>query len=107
MNNIGKKLKRGDLYAVHTGSYAGEMLLYIKQEKNTCCFLSIPNLINRNIDNPVVIRGIEGKILQYVENVPKYVLKTSIKQYNYNEKANNRRQQPNSPNFLGIKDASS
>jgi hypothetical protein len=98
-------IRPGDIYAVHTGAYAGEMLLCIKVNKAAYCFLSIPNLINRDIDIPVVNNAIETKIIQYIENVPKFVLKTSTEQYKHNEKANNRRKQPNTQNVLGGKDS--
>jgi branched-subunit amino acid transport protein AzlD len=88
MKRANKKPTLGDIYAVHTGSYAGEMLIYIKSETVDYCFLSVPNLINRVIPQIVFDHGRNNNILRYVERVPVYVLKTSTAQYVKNEKTN-------------------
>ncbi len=95
-----KKITPGDIYAVHTGTYAGEMLIYIKSETVDHCFLSIPNMVNRIIPKIIFDHGRNNNILRYVERVPVYVLKTSTAQYVKNEKTNNRREQPCASNVL-------
>ena len=100
-----KKIKPGDVYAVHTGTYAGEMLIYIKSETVDHCFLSIPNMVNRTIPKIVFDHGRNNGILKYVEKIPGFVLKTSTAQYAKNEKINNRRKQPNTQDVLDSKDA--
>jgi hypothetical protein len=85
-------IKEGGIYAVHTGKYAGEMLIFIKSTKVDHCFLSIPNISNRNIPKIVFDRGIKTKIVQFVEEAPKDVLKISKEQYSYNENSHNRLQ---------------
>ena len=77
----------GHVYAVHTGTYAGQMLLYIKKESVDYCFLSIPEMRNFTIPVTIFDHGIKTDIVKYVETVPKYVSKVSIAQYNQNTKA--------------------
>lgn len=93
----------GDIYAVHTGTYAGEMLIYIKSETLDHCFLSIPKMENRVIPKIIFEHGRNNNILRYVERVPKYVLKTSTAQYVKNENTNNRRKQPDTQDVLDSK----
>ena len=83
-----KVVTPGDIYAVHTGTYAGEMLIYIKSKTVDYCFLSIPKMVNRVIPKIIFEHGRNNNILRYVERVPKYVLKTSTAQYVKNEKTN-------------------
>jgi hypothetical protein len=95
-----KKLTLGDIYAVHTGTYAGEMLIYIKSEAVDYCFLSIPKMVNRVVPKIIFDHGRNNNILRYVERAPSYVLKTSTAQYAKNEKTINRREQPHTSNVL-------
>ena len=99
------KLNSGDVYAVHTGEYAGEMLIFIKSIGNDYCFLSVPVMKNRVISKIVFNHGRNSNILRYVERVPSYVITTSTAQYAKNENTNNRRQQPDSQDVLDGKDA--
>lgn len=85
MKTANKVIKPGDIYAVHTGSYAGEMLIYIKSKAVDHCFLSIPKMVNRTIPKIIFEHGRNTDILKYVERAPKYVLKTSTAQYIKNE----------------------
>lgn len=76
----------GYLYAVHTGTYAGQMLLYVNKEAVDYCFLSIPEMKNFTIPRTIFEHGIKTGIVKYVETVPKYVLKVAIAQYKQNSK---------------------
>lgn len=76
----------GYVYAVHTGTYAGQMLLYIKSESVDYCFLSIPEMRNFTIPRAIFEHGVKTGIVKYVETVPKYVLAISTAQYNQNSK---------------------
>ena len=104
MKAVSKKLIPGDVYAVHTGKYAGEMLIFIKSVGNDYCFLSVPVMKNRVISNILFDHGRNSNILRYVERVPSYVIKTSTAQYVKNEKTNNRRKQPDTQDVLDGKD---
>ena len=99
-----KILKIGDIYAVHTGTYAGEMLIYIKNKSVDYCFLSIPKMENRLIPKIIFEHGRNNNIIRYVERAPSYVLKTSTAQYAKNENTNNRRKQPDTQDVLDSKD---
>jgi len=76
----------GQVYAVHTGTYAGQMLLYVDKGSIDYCFLSIPEMRNFTIPRAIFEHGIKTDIVKYVETVPKYVLKVSIAQYKQNER---------------------
>jgi hypothetical protein len=83
--------KEREIYAIETGSYAGEMWIYCGKEKKEpqYNFLSIPLMENRTIDCKTFDDGIESGIVNMVERVPRYVYKVSKKQYDKNEKSNN------------------
>ena len=105
MKKANKKLTPGDVYAVHTGTYAGEMLIFIKSETVDYCFLSVPNLVNRIIPQIVFDHGRNNNILRYVERVPSYVCKTSTAQFIKNEKINHRRKQSDTSDVLDSEDS--
>ena len=98
------KLKQGDISAVHTGTYAGEMLIYIKSVSVDHCFLAIPTMLNRIIPKSAFEHARNTGIIKYVERAPSYVAMTSAEQYKKNENSNHRRQQPDSPYLLDSKE---
>lgn len=75
-------------YAVTTGAYLGEMLVFVKQVNDDYCFLSLPSNINRIIPKEKFDFGIKNNILQFVEHLPKQVYEVTIKQYEKNESNN-------------------
>ena len=85
------KIKEGNIYAIHTGQYAGEMLIFVKSNKTDHCFLSIPLMCNRNIPIIVFERGLSTEVVKFVESAPPYVWEISNKQYIKNEDTHNRR----------------
>ena len=76
----------GHVYAVHTGTYAGQMLLYITRESVDYCFLSIPEMRNFTIPQTIFDHGVKTGIVKYVETLPKYVIKVAVAQYSQNSK---------------------
>lgn len=84
MKIINKTPIAGHVYAVHTGTYAGQMLLYVEKKSVDYCFLSVPEMNNLTIPQTIFEHGIDNNIVKYVETVPKYVLKVSIAQYKHN-----------------------
>lgn len=94
------KFTKGDSYAVHTGTYAGEILIFLKETKDNYCFLSIPNMVNREIPKLVIENARNKGIIKFVERVPTYIVQISNQQYLINEKSNNRREQSNAQNVL-------
>ena len=94
------KLTRGDVYAVETGLYAGEMLIYIKTTDDKHCFLAVPTMENRDVPFSSFDLARNSDIITYVEKVPRYVIKVSTAQYEKNEDTNNRREQPHTSHVL-------
>lgn len=94
------KLTPGDIFAVHTGTYAGEMLLYIDTDILCHNFLSLPNMVNRTVPKKSFELARNNDIIKYVERAPKYVITVSTAQFKQNEKSNNRREQPSTSHVL-------
>lgn len=78
--------KSREVYAVGTGTYVGEMLVYCKQDKDNYFFLSIPKNINRKIPIDKFNFAIENKIAEFAHKLPQDVYKLCYKQFEYNEK---------------------
>ena len=76
------------IYAVTTGQFLGEMLIFIKQVDNMMHFLSVPQNTNRVIPYDKFEFGKQHKILDLVEIAPKLVVETAVKQYLKNESNN-------------------
>jgi hypothetical protein len=83
------KPKAKQIYAVGTGTFVGEMLIYCKQDEENYYFLSIPKNINRKIPKERFDYGIQEKIIEYVKDLPSDVYKICYKQHDYNEKNSN------------------
>tara|TARA_R110000803_G_scaffold90853_3_gene158298 strand:- start:1520 stop:1786 length:267 start_codon:yes stop_codon:yes gene_type:complete len=79
----------GDIYAVHHGQYAGELLIYIKTCNGSHCFLATPTMENREVPIESFDLGRNSDIIKFVEKAPKYVVKISEAQYKNNENSNN------------------
>ena len=73
------------IYAVVTGKYAGEMLVFIKADGTDQCFLSVPKLINRRIPREKFDFAVSEGIVEFVEKAPKKEFKVIRKQYEKNE----------------------
>lgn len=101
-----KKLISGDSYAVHTGTYAGEILIFIESNNVDYCFLAVPNMECRNIPKLIFDNARNKGIIKFVERLPKYIVDVTTQQYKENEKSNNRRKQLCPPNILDSKEHS-
>lgn len=101
-----RKLIPGDSYAVHTGTYAGEILIFIENNNEDYCFLAVPNMECRSIPKLVFDNARNKGIIKFVERLPKYIVGVTTQQYKENEKSNNRREQFNTPNILDSKEHS-
>ena len=77
--------KPPEVYAVGTGTYVGEMLVYCKKDIDNYYFLSIPKNINRIIPIEKFDYAIEHKIAEFAHKLPEPVYKICAKQYQYNE----------------------
>lgn len=72
-------------YAVTTGAYVGEILVYVNNDDIDYKFISIPKNINRNIPKDKFDYGIENKIVDIVEKIPKDIYDLLQKQHEFNE----------------------
>jgi len=82
-------LEPGNTYAVQSGTYAGEMLIYIGKDQLAYNFLVVPTMINRSIPCNTFESAWNSDIIEFVEKVPDYIVQISTVQYNKNEKFNN------------------
>ena len=80
-----KSLKQGDSYAVHTGKYAGEIIIFVKEQKDDFCFLAIPVMENKIISKAIFNHACKHNIVKYVERVPVFVQQTVAQQFTLNE----------------------
>lgn len=85
INKFFKHKHYGKIFAVTKGTYLGEMLVFIKEEKDSFCFLSLPDCTNRKIPKEKFDFGLENGILDFVQTSPADVYKVTIKQYEKNE----------------------
>jgi hypothetical protein len=84
-------MKTGSIYAVSTGTYLGEFFVYIGQAKNKRKFLSLPKMINREIENKNVDHALEKGILEFQEVLPVDIINVCKQQFQQNEKTIHRR----------------
>lgn len=82
--NYKKAPKSREVYAIVTGAFVGEMLVYCKKDQDNYFFLSIPKNVNRTIPIDKFHFGVDNKIAEYVDTLPKKVYNTCFKQYEYN-----------------------
>jgi len=70
--NLVKPAERG-AYAVNTGLYVGEFLVFVKENSKGYCFISLPKLLKRIIPKDKFEVGIKNKIITLVEVLPKNI----------------------------------
>lgn len=76
--------RKGYIYAVTSGKYLGELLVYIERVDNTVSFLTLPDMKNRNIPASNFEFGVKESIVDVVEKLPKNVYNVCKKQYKKN-----------------------
>jgi len=76
-----KELKTGDLFAISTGSYLGEFFVFIERKSSIQYFLSLPKMINRQIDEKQIDHALSTGILEFQENLPDDVKKVCTEQH--------------------------
>lgn len=75
----------GHIYAITTGTYVGEMFVFIDCDEDTYKFISIPKNINRAVPKEKFEFGLDNKIIDYVNKIDDAVLELLHKQFDYNE----------------------
>lgn len=73
----------GNFYVVDAGTYGGDYLLLIEvdEQNKNYKFLALPDMKKRDITFDVFSRGIEYKVVNFIEKLPKKVFKTCKQQY--------------------------
>lgn len=77
----------GAAYAVTTGTYVGEIFVYIREDEKHLHFISIPKLLNREVPHEKFQYAIDNNVIEYVETIPKNEQKMCKAQYEANEKS--------------------
>jgi hypothetical protein len=73
-------------YAVTTGAYVGEIMVFVDKSTEHYNFISIPKNINREIPIGKFHFGLDQSIIDYVEELPDDVFSILEKQFEYNQK---------------------
>lgn len=73
------------VYAVTTGAFVGELLVYMEDAGEEHSFLSLPDMRIRTIPKDKFILGIKEHIVDIVEMLPNDVYKICIAQYKKNK----------------------
>lgn len=92
------------IYVVLEGKYKGEWLVVVKKDDKETTYFSLPDKHIRKIPNKDVEWGLNNKVLEPVDVLPKRVYNVCIAEYNYTatnvNKTFNRREQHSSPGSL-------
>jgi len=80
-------VRRG-FYAVMGGTYGGEFLVYIKENKDLYTFISLPEKKVLDVPKDAFKRGIDNKILDFIDTLPKRVFYTVENEYKQLNKIN-------------------
>lgn len=68
-------IPQGSCYAVLRGDYYGEIFCFFKQDKDILYFVSLPKLELREVKRIKFDIGLEEKILDPIEKIPKSIFK--------------------------------
>ena len=79
------ELTKGNTYAVGTGTFVGEMFVFIEEKDETYEFISIPKNENRSVPKDKFHFGIKNKIVEYVKEIDKDILVLLEKQFAFNK----------------------
>lgn len=80
------KPKSNWFYAVTTGTYCGELLMFVEESDNDFHFITVPKLINRTVPKDKFELGLTNNIVEPVRSVPKKVAFLLTAQFKYNKK---------------------
>jgi len=79
---------KGCIYAVGTGTYVGEMFVFIEQNQDDYHFISIPKNVNREVPKDKFVLGLNSQIIDYVGQIDSDVLNLLEKQFVFNKQMN-------------------
>jgi hypothetical protein len=83
-----KHPKKGFVYAITTGKFAGQLFVYVETKLNDHGFLSLPEMVTRSVPTDKFDMGVKNNIIDIVERLPSPVYKMCIKQYRKNQTLN-------------------
>lgn len=72
-------------YAVTTGLYVGEIIIFIEESNDSYNFISIPKNINRQIPIEKFHFGLDESIVEHVEEIQDDVFSILEKQFEFNQ----------------------
>lgn len=76
-----KKLKEGDVYAVQTGDFVGQLFNFIKKDGDEYVFLSVPEIKIQRVPIEKFDFAKEHEIIEYIETLPRNIFKVIKAQY--------------------------
>lgn len=76
----------GYVYAITKGTYLGELFVFVEKNKNDLWFLSLPEMKIRTVPSDKFKFGIDNKIIDIVERLPKKVYNVCKLQFAKNNK---------------------
>ena len=81
------KIKQGNMYAIHHGDYAGQMIVYVMQDRKEqrYNFLALPDMKTLKIKQTDFSEVISSGLVKFVEKIPKHVTKVIVAQYKKNQ----------------------
>ena len=79
----------GSAFAVCAGKYLGEFFVYMEQTESTVYFLSLPKMEPRQVPIDKFKYGVDNKVLEFQEILPKKIREVCIEQYKKNAKKSN------------------
>ena len=71
-------------YAITTGTFAGEIIIFVNTKNGIHQFLSVPLMTNRDIPGDKFKIGLESNIVEVVEKLPHDVYKVAVAQHKKN-----------------------
>jgi len=80
VNNLNKNIR--SIFAVTAGDYLGQFLLCVECNSDNHVFLSLPDFNIIEVSHIEVDRGINSKILDFIERVPSKYFKECLVKYN-------------------------
>ena len=83
------KLKKGDVFAVQTGDFAGQMFYFMEQTETDYIFIAAPEIKIQKVPIEKFDFAKEHDIIEYVENLPRKIFKVVKKQYEILKKSKN------------------
>ena len=75
------KIKKGDVYAVQTGDFVGQLFSFIKKDGDDYVFLSVPDIKIQRVTIERFDFAKEHEIIEFVEHLPKNISRVVEAQY--------------------------